>query len=216
MIRLTDVQKSYRTAEGPQLVFRARHLEVGAGERVALVGASGSGKTTLLNLISGLVLPDSGAVEVDGTDVTRLRESARDRFRARTIGYVFQTFHLLDGFTALENVELGAAFAGRAVERARARELLEALGLGQRLAHHPSQLSVGQQSRVALARALVNRPKVLLADEPTGSLDPAAGRAALALLLDTAAAQRITVVCVTHDPAVAAAFDRVLRMEEFQ
>ncbi|HEX9794465.1 MAG TPA: ABC transporter ATP-binding protein [Planctomycetota bacterium] len=214
MIRLAQVRKSFAAAEGEAPLLEIGALRIEAGECVALLGASGSGKTTLLNLVSGLVLPDAGLVEVEGVAVNALSEPLRDRFRARTIGYVFQSFHLLEGFSALENVELGAAFTGRRVEPGRAKTLLEAVGLGHRLKHQPSQLSVGQQSRVAFARALVNRPKVLLADEPTGSLDRATGATVLALLLETARAEGVTLLCATHDAGVAAALDRSIVVEE--
>ena len=216
MIRLRDVRKSFVHAGEETPVVAVRDWSVAAGERVGLVGQSGSGKTTLLNLLSGLILPDSGSVEVAGTDIARLGEPARDRFRARNCGFMFQSFHLLDGFTALENVELGASFAGRPVDRAHAREVLAQVGLEHRLHHFPSQLSVGQQARVALARALVNHPKVLLADEPTGSLDPGTGAAVLELVLRTAADQDITVVCATHDEEVARAMGRVVHVEELR
>ncbi|KAA3611961.1 MAG: ABC transporter ATP-binding protein [Planctomycetota bacterium] len=219
MIRLLGLHKSFPRQTDEQSSghsLSVSDFEIQAGERVALVGASGSGKTTLLNLMSGLILPDQGSVEVDGVDITQLKESARDRFRARTIGYLFQTSHLLPGFSALENVELGASFAGRAVDRDRAKSLLDAVGLGHRHHHQPQQLSVGQQSRVALARALVNRPKVVLADEPTGALDPESGKAALKLLLDTAGEENITVICATHDAGVASVLDRTVRVEELQ
>ena len=214
MIRLHDVHKSYGGSPGFDPVLEVGEWSVAAGERVALVGASGSGKTTLLNLLSGLILPDRGQVLIDGVDIVRLAEPARDRFRAANCGYMFQSFHLLEGFSALENVELGASFAGHRVERGQAAELLEAVGLGERLHHRPDQLSIGQQARCALARALMNRPKVLLADEPTGSLDPATAAAVLELLIGTAEAQGTTLVCATHDLGVAEAMGRIERVEE--
>lgn len=222
MIRLRKVRKTFPSqqeeegAPRTKPVLAVAELDFDTGGRVALMGASGSGKTTLLNLVSGLILPDVGCVEIDGTDIAKLSESKRDRFRARNIGYVFQTFHLLDGYTAMENVELGASFVGKRSEPARADRLLDAVGLGHRLRHMPSQLSVGQQSRVALARALINTPKVLLADEPTGALDAETGTAVLDLLLGTAQEQKITLVCATHDPSVAERFDRTIRVEELQ
>lgn len=216
LIRLEGVEKRFDASAGAAPVLAVRALAIGRGERVALMGASGSGKTTLLNLIGGLLAADAGRVEVAGTELSALGEAGRDRFRARHVGYLFQTFHLLDGWTALENVELGAAFARHRPAPGRARELLAAVGLSERLHHWPSQLSVGQQSRVALARALINKPEVLLADEPTGALDADAGQAALRLILDTARAEGTTVVCATHDPAVAGAFERIIRVEELR
>ena len=137
------------------------------------MGRSGCGKTTLLHVIAGISRPDSGAVRIDGCDITRLSEAGRDRFRADKIGYVFQTFNLLPGFSALENVLLGMSFAGGRPDASRARKLLERVGLKHRLTHRPAMLSVGEQQRVAVARALANRPKLLLADEPTANVDAA-------------------------------------------
>ena len=214
MIRLQNVEKSYRSDAGVTPVLRVPSFEVAAGERVALVGASGSGKTTLLNLLSGLVRADAGTVEVAGQDLAQLGESARDRFRARSVGYMFQSFHLLDGFTALENVELGESFAGRKVDRAEARTLLEGLELGHRLDYKPSQLSIGQQARVALARALAGSPQLILADEPTGALDGGTAETILDLLLERGQALGATLVVATHDPKIAAHFDRTVAVEE--
>ena len=214
MIRLQDVEKSYRSDAGVTPVLRVPSFEVAAGERVALVGASGSGKTTLLNLLSGLVRADAGKVEVAGQDLAQLGESARDRFRARSVGYMFQSFHLLDGFTALENVELGESFAGRKVDRVEAQTLLEGLELGHRLDYKPSQLSIGQQARVALARALAGSPQLILADEPTGALDGRTAERILELLLERGQALGATLVVATHDPEIAARFDRTVAVEE--
>ncbi|MDP7062775.1 MAG: ABC transporter ATP-binding protein [Planctomycetota bacterium] len=216
MIHLQKIRKSYPSEadSGPVLDFEDWRVETGG--QVALIGESGSGKTTLLNLLSGLIQPDSGVVSVEGSDLAQLSEAQRDRFRADNIGYVFQSFHLLDGYSVKENVELGAVFAKRHAEPGRAEHLLEAVGLGHRLQHTPRQLSVGQQARVAFARALVNRPKLLLADEPTGALDHESGRQVLDLLLSTARSSGITVVCATHDMDVAAAFENTVRVEEMQ
>ena len=207
---------SYGTGADARTVLALADWAVAEGERVALVGRSGSGKTTLLNLVAGLLLPDSGSVEVAGPDLAQLGEAARDRFRAGHVGYVFQTFHLLDGFSAEENVELGAIFSRGRLPAGRAREVLAEVGLADHAGKPPSKLSVGQQARVALARALVNRPQVLLADEPTGSLDEETGKSVLELLLGTAREHGITVLCATHDMQVAAAFDRVERVEELR
>lgn len=225
MIHLADLRHSYRppagSADASSTVLDFASWQVAEGEQVALMGGSGSGKTTLLNLVAGLLLPDAGRVKVAGIELTGLGEARRDRFRAEHVGYVFQSFHLLDGFTARENVELGSVFArgaeahGRA-GRERATALLEAVGLGARMDHLPRQLSVGQQARVSLARALMNRPQVILADEPTGSLDAATAEQVLALLQDTAREEGITLVCATHDAAVAAAFPRTDRVEELK
>lgn len=183
------------------------------GEQVALRGRSGSGKTTLLNIVAGLGLPDAGRVEVLGTELTRLSEAARDRFRAEHLGYVFQTFNLLQGYTALENVVLGMAF-GPGRDRAAARTLLERLGLGDRIDYRPGQLSVGQQQRVAVARALANRPKLVLADEPTGNLDPAHAGEALALMRELCREAGAGLLLVSHDEAVLGAFERQVDLGE--
>ena len=216
MIHLQNIYKSFQTDSEASPVLAFDEWRLAAGERVALMGESGSGKTTLLNLLSGLLIPDSGVVEVAGTDLATLSEARRDRFRAAHIGYVFQTFHLLEGYTVLENVELGALFAKGHLESGRAEKLLELVGLGKRKHYLPSQLSVGQQARVALARALINKPRLLLADEPTGSLDHKTGRQVLDLMLETSEEQGITVVCATHDPEVADAFDRIVRVEDLK
>ena len=214
MIHLQQIRKTYASDPASEPVLAFEDWRVETGSQVALLGESGSGKTTLLNLLSGLVQPDCGSVQIEGTDLVALSEAQRDRFRAENIGYVFQSFHLLDGYTAQENVELGAVFTRGRPRSNRAVELLEAVGLGHRLKHQPSQLSVGQQARVAFARALMNEPKLLLADEPTGSLDKENGRQVLDLLLETARQAGITVVCATHDLEVASTFDHQVRVEE--
>lgn len=176
-------------------------LQIRRGERVALIGPSGSGKTTLLNIIAGLLTPTRGRVCVDDTLVTTLGEDARDQFRSRHIGYIFQTFQLLPAFNALENVMLAMQFANTIPPRerkTRANELLRRTGLGDRLLHRPGQLSVGEQQRVALARALANEPRLILADEPTASVDPATRRAVLQSLLELGE-RGITLIMATHD-----------------
>jgi putative ABC transport system ATP-binding protein len=212
MIRLQGVHKSFRRGDLAVVAVDIESLDVTAGEHLALLGQSGSGKSTLLNLIAGLLLPESGTVEVDGVAINRLSEGQRDRFRGERMGYVFQTFNLLQNFTAVENVQMAQLFAGRH-DVARARELLDQVGLGHRMHHYPRELSVGQQQRVALARALVNRPRVLLADEPTGNLDRTTGTAVLELLRTLARADGCTVVMVTHDPGCAGQLDRQLVLE---
>jgi putative ABC transport system ATP-binding protein len=208
LLETHDLRKSHTGPDGSrQEILSIDHFEVAAGEEVALLGRSGTGKTTLLNAIAGLAVPDSGTVRIDGTDIVWLSEADRDRFRAANIGYVFQTFNLLQGFTALENVELGSAF-GRGRDRAFARELLVRLGLETRLAHRPAQLSVGQQQRVALARALANRPRLVLADEPTGNLDPELALEALDLVRELCREVGAALVLVSHDREVLARFDR--------
>ena len=214
VLRVRGLRKSYREADGNLLeVIRIGQFELVAGQQVAMVGASGSGKSTLLNLIAGILLPDAGEVKVNGTDITKLPEAQRDRFRAGNIGYVFQSFNLLQGFTALENVLLGQMFGnghGDAVQ------LLKKVGLEHRLHHKPRALSVGEQQRVAIARALVNAPPLVLADEPTGSLDEKNGASVLDLLRQVCADGKHTLLLVTHDPQVMKSFDRVVRLEELR
>ena len=179
-----------------------------AGQQVALCGTSGSGKTTFLNLIAGILLPDEGRIELDGCSVSETSEAGRDRLRARTIGYIFQTFNLLQGYTCIENVLLGMSF-GPGADRRWASELLERVGLGQRLDHFPRQPSTGQQRRVAVARALANRPKLVLADEPTGNLDPASAAESLGLVRETCRENGAALLLVSHDRKVLGQFDNV-------
>src|SRR5262245_10450455 len=208
-------RKRYREPDGQPLpVLNVESFRIAAGEQVALVGQSGGGKTTLLNVISGITAADSGKVIVDGVDVARLPEAARDRFRAERIGIVFQTFNLLPAFSAYENVLLGMAFSGRA-DRSFAKQLLERVGLGQRLTHRPAQLSVGEQQRVAVARALANRPKLMLADEPSANVDVANQDLVLNLIRDTCTEHKIALLLVTHAPEVANQFARVEKLAEF-
>ena len=212
MIRLLDVQKSYRQGDHDVMACAVDRLEIGAGEQVALIGRSGSGKTTLLHILAGILRPDRGEVEVVGARIDRLGEAARDRHRGRHIGLVYQTFNLLQPFTALENVLLGALF-GRGAggqARERAESLLHQVGLGDRLHHRPSQMSVGQVQRVAICRALVNDPELILMDEPLGNQDRATGGQVLDLLLQITSAGKKTVVMVTHDPQSAARMQRTV------
>jgi putative ABC transport system ATP-binding protein len=216
VLSLHNLRKSYREADGNKLdVIQVGQFELGAGEQTVLVGASGSGKSTLLNLIAGILLPDAGEVRVNGTDITKLPEAQRDRFRAGNIGYVFQSFNLLQGFTALENVLLGQMF-GTGENGNRAVQLLKSVGLGSRLHHKPRALSVGEQQRVAIARALVNAPPLVLADEPTGSLDEKNGAGVLDLLRQICADGKHTLLMVTHDPTVMKRFERVVRLEDLR
>ena len=206
MLLVENVKKSYREPNGERLpILDVPRLELAAGEQVVIRGRSGGGKTTLLNVIAGLATVDEGRIVVNGTDVTRLPEAARDRFRARHIGFVFQTFNLLAGFTALENVLLGMTFTGQRNDPKRATELLERVGLGHRLTHKPAALSVGEQQRVAVARALVNRPVLLLADEPTANIDPAHQQQVIDLLREVCRAENVAMLLVTHSPEVAGA-----------
>ena len=213
---LDKVRKHYREPDGSILpILNVEHFALNDGEQVALVGESGGGKTTLLNVISGITSADSGSVMIDGIDVTRLHEAARDRFRAQRIGFVFQTFNLLPAFSALENVLLGMSFSGGRCDRGHAVELLNRVGLGHRLSHRPGQLSVGEQQRVAVARALANRPSLLLADEPTASVDRTNQDAILSLIRDASAEHSVSLLLVTHSQEVASLFGRVAKLSDF-
>ena len=217
MISIRDLQKTYRRAGEQVVACEVSALDVARGEQVALVGRSGLGKTTLLNAIAGLQLPDRGSVEVAGTDVTRLGEARRDRFRARHIGMVFQTLNLLMPFSALENVLLGATFGGGGRgSRERAAELLGRVGLGERMDHRPGQLSLGQAQRVAICRALINSPELVLADEPLGNQDKQTGREVMALLLELARERDCTVLMVTHDPESAEQMERTVDLADLR
>jgi len=189
-------------------IVRVSRFALAAGEQIALRGESGSGKTTFLHLIAGILAADEGTIELDGSVVTGMSEARRDRLRAQKIGYIFQTFNLLQGYTVLENVMLGMSF-GAGVDRARARELLERVGLGHRLTHFPRQLSTGQQQRVAVARALANRPKLVLADEPTGNLDRRHGAESLALIREACREAGAALLLVSHDEEVLSKFENL-------
>ena len=195
-------------AYGPHRVVQVPEFTLEAGAQLALRGESGSGKTTFLHLLAGILAPDAGRVLLAGRDLATLGEAGRDRLRAENIGYIFQTFNLLQGHTVLENVEMGMAF-GRGVERAHAEELLRRVGLGDKLGHFPRQLSTGQQQRVAVARALANRPKLVLADEPTGNLDARNSREALALIREVCREEGAALLLVSHDEGVLAQFEQV-------
>ena len=215
MLKLTNVKKSYDEPGGGSLpILDVNHFEMGAGEQVVLRGPSGCGKSTLLHVIAGISKADSGQVEINGVDIARLPEAARDRFRARNIGYVFQTFNLLSGFSALENVLLGMTFTGQKVNQDRAKDLLERVGLSHRLSHQPSMLSVGEQQRVAVARALANKPRLLLADEPTANVDRGHQQQIVDLIRETCKAEEVALLLVTHTEEVSDQFQRVEKLEE--
>jgi ABC-type lipoprotein export system ATPase subunit len=212
-VLIEGVRHTYRGAQQRPALDVAR-LAIDSGERVCLVGRSGSGKTTLLNVLAGVLVPSSGRVHLGELDVSTTSEPQRDALRARSIGCVFQTFNLLEQLSALENLTLAQRFAGIAAgpARRRGRELLEQLGLGDRESSRPSELSLGEQQRLAIARAVSKRPSLVLADEPTASLDDDSARAALDLLL--ASASGGTLVVATHDPRVIERFARVTTMAE--
>jgi putative ABC transport system ATP-binding protein len=212
---LENVRKSYREPDGHRLpVLNIARFEVPAGDQVVLVGQSGGGKTTLLNVIAGITSPDDGRVVVDGVDVAKLNEVRRDRFRAERVGIVFQTFNLLPGFSALENVLLGMTFSGR-TDRKYARELLERVGLGRRMTHRPRELSGGGAPRRGAARALANRPRLMLADEPTANVDLANQQNILDLIRQACTEHGVSLLLVTHSPEVSKQFDRVEKLADF-
>jgi predicted ABC-type transport system involved in lysophospholipase L1 biosynthesis ATPase subunit len=214
-----DVVKAYGSAAAPVYALRGVSLEVRPGERVALLGKSGSGKSTLLNLLGGIDQPTSGGLHVAGRDLGRLSGRDLARFRSAAVGMIFQAFNLIPSRTALENVELPMVFAGRLPRerRSEARRALEAVGLGERLHHRPAQLSGGEAQRVAVARSLVNRPQILLADEPTGNLDSATAREVIDLLTGHVRARGTTLLLVTHDEELAKGHtDRVVRLHDGQ
>ncbi|MCH7752469.1 MAG: ABC transporter ATP-binding protein [Planctomycetes bacterium] len=215
MLLLENVRKSYREPNGEVLsILDIERFSLEKGEQAVLRGRSGCGKTTLLNCIAGLTTVDQGRITIHGQDIVRLQEVSRDRFRARHIGIVFQTFNLLPGFTALENVLLGMTFTGQRPDSNRATKLLQDVGLGHRLTHKPSALSVGEQQRVAVARALSNRPSLLLADEPTANVDSAHQQQVIDLMREACVRENIAMLLVTHSREVADQFERVETLED--
>jgi putative ABC transport system ATP-binding protein len=213
IIAVRAVTKEVADATGTLTILHEIDFELAPRESVAIVGASGSGKSTLLSIIAGLDVPSRGTVFLAGQDLFKLDEDARAELRARNVGFVFQSFQLLGNLTALENVMLPLELMGRRDARAAATEMLGRVGLAERLAHYPKVLSGGEQQRVALARAFVVHPQVLLADEPTGSLDYATGERVMALMFDMNRELGTTLVLVTHDRGIATRCDRQLRIE---
>ncbi|MEY4939234.1 MAG: lipoprotein release transporter, ATP-binding protein [Verrucomicrobiota bacterium] len=217
MIEASSISKIYESAAGPVTVLHDLNLKVAAGETVAIVGPSGSGKTTLLNLLGALDQPTSGSITIDGASVGGLAPAAAARFRNRSIGFIFQLHYLLPQCSVIENV-LAPRLAGGweeepAVTRGRAESLLHQVGLQDRMTHRPYQLSGGEQLRAAIARALINQPKLILADEPTGSLDPATGERIADLLLRTNAGAQVALLVVTHNPGLAQRMQKTYRLE---
>ena len=214
MIALQDVHLKLASQAGEVNILRGVDLAVRPGETVGLVGPSGSGKSTMMMVVAGLERPTSGLVRVAGRDLAALDEDGLALFRRDLVGIVFQAFHLVPTMTAIENVAVPMELAGEAGAFPRARELLESVGLGHRLEHYPAQLSGGEQQRVAIARAFAARPRLLMADEPTGNLDGATGRAIIDLIFRLRAEHRTTLLLITHDPAVAGRCDRVVRLAD--
>ena len=216
MIRLAGIVRTFRQARSALKVLKGVDLEVAPGEIVALVGPSGSGKSTLLHIAGLLEKPDGGEVYVDGEACTAQGDDARTRIRRHHMGFVYQYHHLLPEFSALENVIIPQVIAGRsrALARERGTELLQSLGLAERLSHRPGRLSGGEQQRVAIARALANVPKVLLADEPTGNLDPHTANDVFDMLLSIVRSAGLAGVVATHNPVLAARMDRTVSLED--
>jgi putative ABC transport system ATP-binding protein len=212
LLRVTALGKTVPNGSTGLTILDDVSFDVCAGEAVAIVGVSGSGKSTLLGLLAGLDTPTAGEVHIDGHDLFSLDEDGRAAFRARTLGFVFQSFQLLPAMTALENLLLPLELAARRDARSAARRMLERVGLGERLEHYPKQLSGGEQQRVAIARAFVTRPALLLADEPTGNLDAATGKQVADLMFELNRERGTTLVLVTHDEALSRRCNRILRL----
>ncbi|MEX2051050.1 MAG: ABC transporter ATP-binding protein [Steroidobacteraceae bacterium] len=213
VLEARSLRKQVTSPEGMLTILDDVSLAVAAGETVAVVGTSGAGKSTLLALLAGLDEPSDGEVWLEGIELSALDEDGRAAARAKHVGFVFQSFHLVPSLTALENVMLPLELAGRSDARATARTVLQQVGLGPRLGHYPRQLSGGEQQRVAIARAFVTRPAVLFADEPTGNLDTATGARVIELLFDLNAANGTTLVLVTHDREIARRCSRIVEMD---
>jgi len=203
-----DIEVAFPVGGQPLTVISISHWEIESGAHVAVCGPSGCGKTTFLHVISGLLSPTRGTLQVCGNNLERMKEAELDRFRARHIGYIFQSFNLLRGFTALENVLLGMTFSGRKGGPADAADLLKRVGLAKRMRHYPSQLSIGEQQRVAVARAVAHGPELILADEPTGSLDPANSDAVINLLREICFEKGCTLILVSHEESINSRFEQ--------
>lgn len=214
LVQLRDVHLTLSSGAGPVFILRGIDFSMQPGEAVAIVGPSGSGKSSLMAVTSGMDNASRGQILIDGQDMGAMDEDARARFRRDRMGIVFQAFHLLPTFTALENVAVAAELAGRTDAAHAARSALDSMGLAHRLDHYPAQLSGGEQQRVALARALVNRPRLILADEPTGNLDGDTGRAIADLLFDLPRRMGSGLLLITHDRALAARADRIVSIAD--
>lgn len=215
LLSIEKLKKSFIEPNGHILpVLDVPRYQLDVGEQAAMIGKSGCGKTTLLHIIAGITGADSGSITLDGIDIAKRSEQVRDRIRADKVGYVFQTFNLLPGFTALENILLGMTFGRGKKDHARAQSLLQRVGLSHRATHKPSTLSVGEQQRVAVARALANRPKLILADEPTANVDPANQESIIELIRTSCTEEGASLILVTHAMEVAEQFPRRDRLEE--
>lgn len=215
VIRVENLVKTYRMGEVEVQALRGVSFTIGRGEVISIMGPSGSGKSTLMNILGCLDVPTQGEYTLDGEPVSRLKEDQLAAIRNRKVGFVFQSFNLLPRASAMANVELPLRYAGAGNHRKeRARQALEAVGLGDRMDHRPSELSGGQQQRVALARALINNPTILMADEPTGNLDSKSGKEIMDLILRLNQERSTTVIIVTHDPSIAALTQRTLSIRD--
>lgn len=214
MIAINNVTMRLTAASHTISILEQITLDIAPKQRVAIVGPSGSGKSTLLGLIAGLDRPTSGSIGIDGVDITRLSENEMARYRRKKIGYIFQSFHLIPTLTAVENVAVPLELAGDDGARLQAEQLLDSVGLRERLDHYPVQLSGGEQQRVAIARAFACRPPILLADEPTGNLDTVTGRQVIDLLEGMHRDHGTTLVLVTHDQALAGRMERVIALRD--
>lgn len=219
LLEVRELKASYSRPDGGLVpVLKIPQFSIGPGEEIVMKGRSGSGKTTFLNVISGILSPYEGSVVIAGKELKNMSEAERDTFRGKHIGFIFQSFHLLQGFTALENVILGSVFAGDENEepssvRSRAMDLLKKVGLEHRAEHFPRMMSSGEQQRVAIARALLNKPSLILADEPTGSLDEKNSQEVLELIRKLSSASGAALLLVTHDPAVMEKFPRMVDLK---
>ncbi len=212
MVRLDDIHLKLESAAGEVNILRGINLAVAAGETVSVVGPSGSGKSTMMMVIAGLERPSSGRIQVAGVDLDRLNEDGLALFRRKSVGIVFQNFHLIPTMTALENVAVPLELAGDREAFGKAARELESVGLGHRLTHYPGQLSGGEQQRVALARAFAVEPRLLLADEPTGNLDGETGQRVIDLMFELRARRGTTLLLITHDPALAQRCGRTVHL----
>lgn len=215
MLNVENLVKNYRDPDGNTVpILDVASFSMQPSEQIVLRGASGGGKTTFLNILAGILAPTSGSVTFDNQNICKLSEGGRDRYRAAKIGYVFQTFNLLDGFSALENVRLGMSFGKRKHDIGRATHLLERVGLKDRMHHRPKQLSVGQQQRVSVARALANKPRLILADEPTANVDPKNQQLIIDLMREVCQEENVALLLVTHSQDVSSQFSKVIHFEE--
>lgn len=214
MIEVQDLCLNYSTRDEVLSVIDIPHWSVDKGEQIAIYGPSGSGKSTLLHILAGVLVPTSGQVNVCGEEISTMSEAQRDRFRARRIGYVFQNFNLLQGYTAVDNVLMGMTFCDVKPDRKLAKSLLEHVGIGARLSHIPSEMSLGEQQRVAIARALAKKPEVVLADEPTGSLDPRNKAQVVDLLRSMCEERGSTLILVSHEMDIINQFENRVRYSD--